>query len=439
MGLFEGKYNDFYARLSRTGSQLNEQKFLSIERLQQQFENVMETLLNFKKGTENQSLILENIIKNKIAFANIIIASRETNNEKDREVDELFEKDEVIKLARAYEEKAEEIHKATEDLKKIKPVQYNEYRDLNFNEIVTSKEIESQYLQMLYTIDDKLDKLIEFGEINPNEVMELTVIFYNMRDSYKKLSNPETKREIDEKLVLNFNPNRTDLATETDFAEITYIPEKFKKKNQQSSESPILIAKNSQGDDIRIYRVGTLGFGKFRRRDGSITYQSPSAMEEYIIMKEYADPVLAEKRREKIKSGKGVTRWDDKKNLEMFLVRGHIDIANLVGKSVDPSYVKYNTDVLLSNANLETAIMYNGGYFGETRDGKKEVIHDKENLNLALEFEKVIKEEYGNRNKILTQPSRIALDKSKTETKTSPTGPNGGKPTFSDGPSGDDR
>ena len=63
----------------------------------------------------------------------------------------------------------------------------------------------------------------------------------------------------------------------------------------------------------------------------------------------------------------------------------------LMSKDVDPEYIRYNTDVLLSTVNLDEALEHNGGYIGEVyidpRSREYVVHHDGDRVCLATEFQ----------------------------------------------------
>ena len=64
---------------------------------------------------------------------------------------------------------------------------------------------------------------------------------------------------------------------------IVDIPEKkyIKGENGEFHE-PQFVAYNSAGDEMIIKQTGDLGFGRFRRKDGDVTYREPYSLKEYI-------------------------------------------------------------------------------------------------------------------------------------------------------------
>ena len=71
---------------------------------------------------------------------------------------------------------------------------------------------------------------------------------------------------------------------------------------------------------------------------------------------------------------------------------GNMNTKLLTSKDVDPEYIRYNTDVLLSTVNLDEALEHNGGYIGEVfvdqRSREYVVHHDGDRVCLATEFQK---------------------------------------------------
>lgn len=302
MDLFGGNSTNFYVQLGREKNDSSGENLLSLKSIRKRYEEISNSLLgDFSKNTDRKK-IFENIIRLRIACANMISAARDTNNGKEKKPSEQYKKQEVEELARRYEEEAKQIYISTEEFRKKYPEKYNEYTYLKFDGVVDTEKVGPQYLQMLYQIADKLDRMIIYGDINKNDVMELTIIFYRMKESYKKLSDPVTKREIDEKLALKFNPDRSDLAKNENYAEIIYTPENA--INPEGSRVPVFVGENSQSDKITVYRVGRIGYGMFRKQNGNTTYQNPNALEEYIVIKKYADPKLAEARKKEYKMEK---------------------------------------------------------------------------------------------------------------------------------------
>ena len=229
-------------------------------------------------------------------------------------------------------------------------------------------------------MEEKFDK---------ESALEMETLYLQISKAYEKLNNPETKQEIDEIIFLNFNPDRSDLYVEGNIGELTYIPEKAKTRR----DDRLFILKNSQGDEILLKKTGTLGYGRFRKKDGNMSFQDPEALSEYTVVKKYNDSQLADARKAKIEARKTGTTWDENEGGEVFKVYGRLPIGILSSPSTDINYISYTINVLFSNANLLQAIQCNGGYMGEAIVDKKTeeymVYHNQDLLCLAKEFEKI--------------------------------------------------
>ena len=81
-----------------------------------------------------------------------------------------------------------------------------------------------------------------------------------------------------------------------------------------------------------IKQTGDLGFGRFRRKDGDVTYREPYSLKEYRIIKQYSNPEISKARKDKTKREESKTSWNDEFDGEEFRVYGNMNNELLTSK-----------------------------------------------------------------------------------------------------------
>lgn len=358
---------------------------------------------------------LENLVSLKFSYINLILAIRQEYQLQNKNEDEKLEKENVILIAKEYENTAK--NKAKGKALKHKG---SEYRKLDALKLATIDEIRKKYKIQLNAINHKLSLEIS-DDLNGYESTtntDMQALYFFIAEAYQNLSNPEYKLSYDENMFLNFKPDQSSKFIQGDISEIIYIPQIIE-KNQEKVHAIILT--NYQKDQIIAIKTGELGFGKYRK-DGKSTYIDADSLDEYAIIKKYANPELAAIRKEKTKEPESITEWSEGADGEVFTIYTKLNVKLLTNPLVDPKYIAYHANALFSNTNMLEAIQKNGGYIGQVvykqnggvfdyapqvkiENGEYCVRHDLDKLCLAKQFQQETKN-----RKIYNKPVHIVYD-----------------------------
>lgn len=383
---------DFITHITRYPTRVDMQHLISLNIIKGVMERMQEDIgEKYSKSSEIEKL--ETMAEIKMAYIMLYEAYKKSNPGKEIDEDEMFEKQEIIDIAHQIEERADKDYEDVQKLKRENPRGLNEYRDLGVRNLKPIGEIDLTYIQKLRMLNNDLSRKIQNRNFSEQEIIRYRALLMIIQEAHRNLSDPEYKRKLDEILLLNFTPDQSQKFVSGNFAEITYIPEKKYIKGENGKfHEPQFVAYNSAGDEMIIKQTGDLGFGRFRRKDGDVTYRDPYSLKEYRIIKKYSNPEISKARKDKTKREESKTSWNDEFDGEEFRVYGNMNTELLTSKEdVDPEYVRYNTDVLLSTVNLDEALEHNGGYIGEVyvdqRSREYVVHHDSDRVCLATEFQ----------------------------------------------------
>lgn len=407
-----GLNKDYITQLTRNLAKVERQHLISLNEIKSRM-NMMEESLKNNFKSDSETLKLEEILQIKIAYMMLHTAYMEKYQDNKIDENKLFEKLEIIELAHNIEQKAKDEYIKKKDEKELNPRKNNEYKDLKIQVRAPIQEVNEQYDKMLIWWNTELGKEIKNNKITKENVIRNKILFDTLKEAHRNLEDENYKLKLDEILLFNFDPNQEKRYIPNNFSEITYIPEKkYVQRKNGAYQTPSYLAHNSEGDELFIIQTGDLGYGRFRKKDGDVTFRSPYELKEYRVIKTYKDQNLAQKRRELNKN-----KWNQERNGEEFIVYGNINTQLLTDKEVDLEYIRYNNDVLLSTLNMDEAIEHNGGYIGEVYVDKQSreyvVYHDQDKLCLAKEFQNFKLE---NEKKIPEDKAmRIKLDKKKTK------------------------
>lgn len=400
---------DYITHITRYPTRVDMQHLISLSIIEDEMEKMQEMIgENYLKSTEIEKL--EAMAEIKMAYIMLYEAYKKKYPGKAVDENEMFEKQDVIDVAHQIEAKADEDYEKVQKLKSQNPRGLNEYNDLRVVKRAPIEEIDKTYKRRLKALNEELERKIKTRNFSQADIIRSKSLLMVMEDAHKNLSNPEYKLRLDEVMLLNFSPDQSEKYIPENFAEITYIPEKKYIEGESGTlHEPEFIAHDSAGDEMIITQTGDLGFGRFRKEDGDVTYRDPYSLKEYKIIKKYNDPEIAKIRKTKSTRAGSQTKWNDEQDGEEFVVYGNIGTNILTRPDVDTEYIRYTTDVLLSSVNMDVALEHNGGYIGEVyvdRATREYVVHhDSDKLCLAKEFQKHTKEKQDGR------PLRIKLDK----------------------------
>lgn len=370
---------DYEQQLTRIGARVSQQHLISKEQILDRFNKLNKMLENTRDSDIKR---LEKLIQLRMAYFNMAFAISEVYGERTLEPDTQFEKREIEQHALA---KKREIMETVASLKPI-----SRYHVFNLQRGTQIEEITEKYKGFLRLLKERLDTDMQSGQKDQETFLKLQSQFYQAKFAYEIFNNKENKSQLDERALINFQTDRSDMYVARSFSQIRYVPETFL-QNEKGKAPVVLISYNSNGDKITMALTGTLGFGRFRKSNGKLTYMDTNALYEYKIVKQYADPEIAEERRKKVATD-NTRQWDEQADSEVFVVYGHLNRNMLIDPETDPQYKKYVIDVYLSNANLEDSLKHNGGYIGEVyldpQTKEYKVMHDADQLCLAKEFTK---------------------------------------------------
>ena len=403
---------DYITQLTRNLAKVERQHLISLNEIKSRM-NMMEESINNNFKADSRLVKLEEILQIKMAYMMLYSAYKERYAETPIDENKLFPKQEIIEMAHQIEKQAEQQYMQLKDERENNPRQYNEYNDLKTKKRAPIADVNLQYKKLLEAWNNEVNEKIENDEITKEDIIKNRTLFELLKEAHRNLEDENYKLQLDEILLFNFNPNQEQRYIPNNFAEITYMPEKkYIQKRDGSYQTPSYVAHNSDGDEIFIIQTADLGYGRFRKEDGDVTFRSPYELKEYRVIKTYKDKNTAKKRRDLNKN-----KWNQERNGEEFVVYGNINTQLLTDEQVDVEYIRYNNDVLLSTLNMDEAIEHNGGYIGEVYVDKQSreyiVYHDQDKLCLAKEFQKY-KSEKGKETPE-DKAIRIKLDKKRTK------------------------
>ena len=377
---------------------LRQNTIITIDTINRNFQRLQENVSG-KNGYRDEILKQETLAIIKLAYINIMATINEMYGENMPETYEGFDKSQIKQsVVEADKRLKQEI--ITEEKQNAETRRTNnEYRKLHVSPRLPIQEVRRKYGQYLKLAIATLDEQIRKGEYNLGKNRTEGKILREKARAFELLSDPEYKMKLDELLLFNFSPNQEKLYMPKYFTEITYIPKKPQTViDKQTGEQIQKLNSMKFGDilagdqsEITAIHVGDLGFGRFRKPNGNVTYRDAEKVKMYIILKHYADQELAAKRKERALDPNSGTRWDLQTDSEIFLVTGNLHENLLRRQEIDREFIRYTQEVLLSTTNLDEAIQYNGGYIGEvglTQDKENYVVtHDREALCVSREFE----------------------------------------------------
>ncbi len=375
-------------RTLKSGKQL-----ITKEQIDENYRAIEDALENKLKWDSEQNRT-EHKIELMLAYFNIIAAIQNQTNPKSN--DEILDGEEIQAIAKNYEYKAQEKSGTS-----ARDENYNEYHVLKCPNQSPISRIDKTYLSQLKMLESELTQLKEDENASLEKISRIQSLYLEMQEAHRRMSDPAYKARKDEKFLVKFNPNKEKLYSPGSFADISYIPRIETKQENNGKENVSAISfYNFQGDQIQLIKTADVGFGRFRQRSGKITYRDSEALEEYIVLKRYADQKLQDRRKEIAERPDTPSLWFEKGGEEVFVVYTRLGRDLFTDPDVDPEYVKIFTNQLFSTYNMEEAMRHNGGYIGEVNlindqgQLKYAVVHEKDNLCLAKEITSA-KEKYG--------------------------------------------
>lgn len=347
---------DFVKQLTTTKAVKEEAELINKKHIKETYNSLVDSPFLFGKSRAEFEK-LEDKIKLKFSYLSLIKILEDYSD--DYEVDKADLRDkanQIFQSASSYKEVLREKNKR-------KCIYINPYQNLLLGNSATKVDIIRGYERQLSVISKMLDLELTKKDIDPRELIESYSTFLLQMQSFQILLNPVEKRQIDEEILINFNPNQERLYTRTGIEELSYIPEK---------NGNIYKMTNRFNDVILFQKIGTLGYGNYGQKFGNFSFKDNSTLQHYRIKKEYHS----------ITPNKNEV---PEKEYDIFT---YLNISQLTS---DPEFTSLHADILFSDYNLQEAELHNGGYIGEiiqNNNGKFDVYHYEEKLCACKEYER---------------------------------------------------
>ena len=349
---------DFVKQLTATKAVKDEANYISKKQIKESYQSLINSAFLFGK-TRHEYEKLEDKIKLEFSYLCLIKILEDYSEDYEVEKADLRDKArQVFKSAESYKEVLREKNKN-------KCSYINPYQNLLLGNSATHVEIIRGYERQLTVIARLLDLELNKIEIDPKQIIECFATFLLQKQSFEILSNPLNKREIDEEILINFNPNQEELYSKVGIDDLSYIPEK---------DGEIYKMKNKFNDIIMFQKIGTLGYEKFKTRTGKTSFRDNYTLQNYRVRKEYKSFIDME--------------YEKDIPTREFNIFTDLNISQLTS---DPEFTALHADILFSDLNLEQAQLHNAGYIGEiirNENGKYDVYHYQDKLCACKEYEK---------------------------------------------------
>lgn len=352
---------DFVKQLTATKAVKEEANLINKKQIKESYNTLINSAFLFGKSRHEYEK-LEDKIKLEFSYLCLLKILEDYSDDYEVEKTDLREKArEVLKCSETYKEVLREKNK-----KKCSYI--NPYQNLLLGNSATHVEIIRGYERQLSVISKMLDLELNKIEIDPKEIIESFATYLLQKQSFEILFNPITKRETDEEILINFEPNQEKIYSKVGIDDLSYIPER---------NSNIYKMTNRFNDVIMFQKIGTLGYEKFKTREGKTTFRDNYTLQNYRIKKEYKSFIDME--------------YDKDIPQKEFNIFTDLNISKLTS---DSEFTAMHADILFSDLNLEQAVIHNGGYIGEiiqNENGKFDVYHYQDKLCACKEYEKHIK------------------------------------------------
>lgn len=373
--------------------------FISIDEINANFQNCMNRVTGVN-GYKDEILREESLAIIKLAYINIMATIKKIYQEELPGTFEGFDKTALKQQVEADSKSLSQELVVAEQEKAENGRTNNEYKVLIIPPRTPIEEVNKKYLNILRNWNMELDRKISNGEFDLEENRTREKLIREKLKAYALLSDADYKMKLDELLLFNFSPNQEKKYVPGFQAEVTYVPERPRERRDPATGNTyyglkgLAFGSTYHGDPVEtiVYHIGNIGLGRFRQESGKVTFRDESVVKKYKVLKFYKDKELAAKRRQAAMREGSVSSWDDKIGAEIFLVSGELNESKLEDPMVDPEFIRYTQEVLLSTTNLEEASIYNGGYIGRvgvTPDRREYIVkHDTEPLCVSKELQK---------------------------------------------------
>lgn len=377
----------------------NNHNMITIDTINANFQNCLKRVSG-TNGYREEALKEEAKLLIKLAYISIMAKLQETNKQailgSFDEFDKTELKQKVEEESKAVREELSLAEKENADNGRVN----NEYRTLLIPQRIPISDVSRKYVEILRAWNMELDNQILNRQYDVEKNRKQERIIIEKIKAYDLLKDPQYKMRLDELLLFNFSPNQEEKYIPNHETEVTYMPEKPRERIDKETGKTYYGLKGFafgsmyHGDPTEtiVYHIGNIGLGRFRNSEGKVTYRDENTVKKYKVLKFYKDKELAAKRKQATMREDAISGWDDQIGAEVFFVSGDLNESKLEDPFVDPEFIRYTQEVLLSTTNLEQAAIYNGGYIGRvsvTPDrGEYIVKHDTDPLCVSKELQK---------------------------------------------------
>ena len=347
---------DFVKQLTTTKGVKEEENIVCKRQIKESYRSLIDSAFLFGKSRPDYEK-LQDKVRLKFTYLCLIKILEEFGD--DYEVDKI----DLRNKARQVFESSQSYKDVLREKNKSKCTYINPYQNLLLGNSSTNIEIVRGYERQLNVLIKMLDLELNKLEIDPKAIIECYATYLLQKQSYELLVNPIEKRQIDEEILINFNPNQEKLYSKIGVGELSYIPEE---------NSDIYKMTNKFNDIIMFQKIGTLGY-----ETNTHTIRDDVTLQHYRIRKQY----------------KSLVDVEYKNNIpeEEFSIFTDLNISKL---TQDPEFTALHADILFSDLNLRQAVLHNGGYIGEivkNENGKFDVYHYQDKLCACIEYKNRMK------------------------------------------------
>ena len=346
---------NFIKQLTTSKAVKEEAEYITKKQIKESYNNLMNSPFLFGKSRQDCEK-LEDKIKITFAYLSLIICLEEYSEDYE------IKKDELRNMAKQILDSSNKYKETLREKNKLKCTYINPYRNLMVATGSSNLEILRGYERQLNVIAKIFDSELIKSSIDPHELIETYSTFLLQKQSYEVLNDKHQKRRIDEEILLNFNPNCSDLYFKNTVGELAYFP---------SDDDNVYKMKNKFGDLIMFQKIGTLGYGIARRDRTGFSYKDSTTLHNYKVVKKYDSLV---------------ENFSSEPENREFNIFSCLNISKLTS---DSDYTSLHADILFSDYNLEEASIHNGGYVGDIiceSNGKYDVYHYPEKLCACIEY-----------------------------------------------------
>ena len=195
---------DFVKQLTTTKGVKEEENIVCKRQIKESYRSLIDSAFLFGKSRPDYEK-LQDKVRLKFTYLCLIKILEEFGE--DYEVDKI----DLRNKARQVFESSQSYKDVLREKNKSKCTYINPYQNLLLGNSSTNIEIVRGYERQLNVLIKMLDLELNKLEIDPKAIIECYATYLLQKQSYELLVNPIEKRQIDEEILINFNPNQEKL------------------------------------------------------------------------------------------------------------------------------------------------------------------------------------------------------------------------------------